>query len=383
MKVVPAPKRRPVSRAERRVTFALKTLALIALAGFVAGVILDFLGRIGPVTVILIGALFFGYAIYPAVAMLSRFMPRLAAIALVYVGIAALVVLALVFVVPPIATELQTLIASSPQAVARATTFVQDPDNPIVRELPPQVRALVALLPGQILALVRDYGAGAASRTLSVLLSAFGLIATVIIVPVLTAYSLIDSNRLRTSAVALIPLGFRPKALAVIADIDRMLGAFIRGQILVALIVGVLVAIALLATHVQYALLLGALAGVLNLVPSIGSIIAFVPAVSLALVNDGWQHALLVAALFVLINQLEGNFISPRVVGDSVNLPPLVIIVAILIGAALGGIGGMFLAVPVAGVLRILAMHFLVAPAEAAKARGEGPTPSRSRSVAP
>jgi predicted PurR-regulated permease PerM len=84
-----------------------------------------------------------------------------------------------------------------------------------------------------------------------------------------------------------------------------------------------------------------------------------VPATLIALVNDGWQHALIVAALIVGIFQLEGHVISPRVQSESVGLSPLAVIVAILIGGDLLGLAGMFLAVPAAAIVRVLALNFL------------------------
>ena len=93
----------------------------------------------------------------------------------------------------------------------------------------------------------------------------------------------------------MVPLRARPKALAVLRDLDRMLGAYIRGQLLVALIVGTLITIALLAAHVRYALLLGIFSGVMNVIPSVGFISSFIPATLLASLDGGWKGALLVA----------------------------------------------------------------------------------------
>ena len=81
------------------------------------------------------------------------------------------------------------------------------------------------------------------------------------------------------------------------------------------------------------------------------------PSVGLALADDGWRHALVVAAVFIGIFQLEGHFIAPKIVSDSVGLSPLMVIVAILIGGELLGIGGMFVAVPVAAIVRVFALH--------------------------
>jgi predicted PurR-regulated permease PerM len=177
------------------------------------------------------------------------------------------------------------------------------------------------------------------------------------VIPVISAYLMLEHEMLWASLLRVIPPTAQPKVRAVAGDLDGLLGGFIRGQFLVGAIVGACITVALLVTNVKYAVLIGVVAGLLNIIPFVGAIVGFVPAVLLAFFNDGWQHALVVAACFVGINQLEGHIIAPRIVSESVGLSPLMVIVAILIGGELGGLGGMFLAVPVAGVLRVLAVH--------------------------
>ena len=153
------------------------------------------------------------------------------------------------------------------------------------------------------------------------------------------------------------PEDARTKTSAIVRDLDGALGGFIRGQLLVGATIGACITIALLILHVRYAVLIGVLAGLFDIIPYVGAIVGFVPSVGLALVDDGWQHALVVAAVFIGIFQLEGHFIAPKIVSDSVGLSPLMVIVAILIGGELLGIGGMFLAVPVAAIMRVFILH--------------------------
>ena len=109
----------------------------------------------------------------------------------------------------------------------------------------------------------------------------------------------------------------------------------------------------------KYAVLIGVAAGIFDVIPYVGALVGFLPSVTLAFVNDGWQHALVVTVVFVAIFQLEGHFIAPKIVSDSVGLSPLMVIVAILIGGELLGVLGMFVAVPIAGVLRVALLHAL------------------------
>jgi predicted PurR-regulated permease PerM len=145
----------------------------------------------------------------------------------------------------------------------------------------------------------------------------------------------------------------------VLRDLDSVLGGFIRGQILVGIVIGTFITVALLLLHVKYAVLIGVAGGIGDIIPYVGAFVGFVPAVILAFVNDGWQHALVVTVVFIAIFQLEGHFIAPKIVSDSVGLSPLTVIVAILIGGELLGVLGMFVAVPVAGILRVALLHAL------------------------
>jgi predicted PurR-regulated permease PerM len=125
-----------------------------------------------------------------------------------------------------------------------------------------------------------------------------------------------------------------------------------QGQLLLSLIVGVFVYVGLLMFGVPYALLLGIVAALLELVPVFGSILAAIPAVIIAFIDSGATMALLVIALYIVINQLQGNIIYPMVVQKVLGIPPLVIILAIIAGFQLAGFLGVLIAVPVAAVVR-------------------------------
>lgn len=348
------------SRAEARVTYALKVLTLICVASLMLVAVLMFLARISSVAIILIGTLFFSYLIYPAVVRLQRRGLSLGgAIAVVYVLAAAVVAFGLSYVIPPLVGELRDLAQKMPGFIHEAQLFVQNPSSPGFRFLPPFMRGYLAALPAELGHNIQAYVAIAASSALGILLSTFTVLATLVVIPVLSVYLLFEAEDLKAGIVGLIPVQSRPEALRLMTDLDRVLGGFIRGQVLVGATIGACITIALLIMHVPYALLIGVMAGVLDIIPYIGAVVTFVPAVALADASAGWQHALIVALIFLAVFQAEGHFISPRIVSESVGLSPLMVIIAVLIGGDLLGIPGMFLAVPVAGVLRVLRLHYL------------------------
>ena len=338
-------------------TYALKILALVSLAVLMLGAVLQFVGRIGSVAVIVIGAIFFTYAIYPIVHRLSGRVPLVWSIAIVYLAIAAVAGFGIAVVVPALYDDLQSLAHAMPTFVHNAQTAFADPRNPVIRRLPEPARDYLAKVPVQLATFGERYGAEAASRVLTFVLSIVALVATVVVIPVMSVYLMIEAPSLIAAGMRIVPEKWRPEAASILRDLDSVLGGFIRGQILVGVTIGTCITIALLLLHVKYAVLIGVAAGIFDVIPYVGALVGFVPSVALALANDGWQHALVVSAVFVAIFQLEGHFIAPKIVSDSVGLSPLMVIVAILIGGELLGIGGMFVAVPVAGVLRVALLH--------------------------
>jgi len=305
---------------------------------------------------------------------LSQRMSQLWAIVIVYAALAVVVGFAAAVILPTLSAESQSLVHSYPMIIHNAQAYVSDPDNPILSRLPLSARDWLAALPAQLGTLGEKYAGAAASRAFTILLSTVAVLATVVVVPILSVYLMLEAPTLIASFLGMLPPRARPKATAVLHDLDKVLGGFIRGQFLVGATIGTAITLVLVLFRVKYGVLIGVAAGLLDIIPYVGAIVAFIPATLLALFNDGWQHALIIAGLFVVIFQLEGHFIAPRIVSDSVGLSPLTVIVAILIGADLGGIGGMFLAVPIASILKVVIAHSL--PNYSAALRPPPPAPA-------
>jgi predicted PurR-regulated permease PerM len=262
-------------------------------------------------------------------------------------------------IVPPFTADAQQLIRTFPDLISRMQNELLHPTSPLVARIPVADRVYMANYPAQIGALVQNYGFATAQRTLSVLLSAVSVVATFIIVPVLAAYILLDAENIEQALIRVVPLRNRPRAVAVLEDLDAVVGGFIRGQIIDGAIVGTLIGTMLWIMHVPYALLIGVLGGTLNLIPYAGAIVSFFPAVILAMLYNGFSNAALVAVLFGVIHQVDGNVIAPRILRANVGLSPVWIILAILGGSELFGLPGAFLAVPTVAILRVLLLHFL------------------------
>jgi predicted PurR-regulated permease PerM len=346
-------------RAERRVTFWLKTLALIAVAVYLIVGFLQFLGNVKATAMLFVIALFFAYLVFPLVRRLNERLPLVVSILFVYVGIAIVGAAIGQLLVPPLVADAQGAVKALPALVTHAGKLLQDPNNPILSRLPLDERQYLASLPATIAGFLQTNALDTAGKTLNVLLSTVSVLATLIVVPVLAAYMLLDAENLKRNFLGLIPAKHHAKTETIIAELDKVVGGFIRGQLIDGTILGTMLTIMLWSTHVPYALLIGVVSGALNFIPYAGALIAFVPAVILALTYNGPGNAVLVAGLIVVIHQIDGNFVAPRVLKDNVGLSPFWIVISILGFSELFGLAGTFLAVPVAAMVRVLREQLL------------------------
>ena len=176
------------------------------------------------------------------------------------------------------------------------------------------------------------------------------------LLPFIVYYLAMDLPRIHSCVVGLVPLTRRSKFVAIFKEIDTYVSAFVRGQAIVCSILFVLYAIGLGLVGVDLWLLLAAISGFGNIIPYVGFLTGIILSSLMALVTFGdVSHLLWVWGVYAIVQALEGTFITPRIMGESVGLSPLVIILALFAGGQLFGLLGIFLAVPAAATLRVLA----------------------------
>ena len=350
---------------EARVTYALKVLMLLVLAFYAGEFILEILARLRSVVYIIVAAVFLAYLIYPAVSRLRRRMPLVLAIVVVYAGIVLALGIVTIFIVPHVVNDVQMLVTRYPDLVARYNSIISNPNDPIASHLPPWVRDELVRAPAQMVTWLKVRGLQVFGQIVVVLAGTVAIVALFIVVPVVTAYLLLDLDHLKASLAAIVPAERWRATMSLLSEIDGVIGGFIRGQLLVALFVGVMITIALMLLHVPYPYLFGALAFFGDLIPYVGAVLAFLPAFFSAILVNGWLNAVLVTVAFVTIFEVEGHLIAPNVVGREVKLSAFVVLIALLIGAEMAGLFGMLIAVPVAGVVRVVVNRMV----EAAKSK--------------
>ena len=202
---------------------------------------------------------------------------------------------------------------------------------------------------------------GALGAVLSGGVTVFLSVLNWLLLPVFSFYLLRDWDDLIQGADKLVPLGQRPMVRDIASRIDQRLSAFVRGQIMVAGAQGIIYAIGLLIAGIDLAIAVGLGAGVLALVPYLGTIVGISVASTLALLKFGLSwHILAVWGTFAFAQVVEGVYLTPKVLGDKVGLHPLVVMLAVIVGGSLFGVGGMLLAIPVTAAALVVVEAWVV-----------------------
>lgn len=326
-------------------------------------------------------ALVVAYLLEPAVALLERRqVPRPAAILTVFLALGLAAGVAWVSIMPSAMAELEQLARRLPE---QSRQWGQQAQALLERLRLDTLPAGLDRVADALVARLERGAEALAARLGSLVVATLSQALNLVLTPVLAYYILRDRERIAEGLLSLVPAQHRRTLTELALQVDQTLAAVIRGQLLVSMTVGGMVAAGLVLLGVPYAVLLGILTGLLDIVPYFGPVAAGVPIVALALgrspVTALWAVGLLVAA-----NQVEGALLQPRVMSHRSGLHPLAVIAAVLVGAEVAGLVGMLVAVPAASVLRDLFRFYLrppqpqreaAAPAAAPGAGGE-PTPA-------
>lgn len=336
----------------RRIVAALVIGGLVLATGWGLWVI-------RPVLAPFLMAIVVAYLISPLVGTLSRWgLSRGWAILAAYALLLAVGAVIVGKVLPNAAKQARGLSEAIPLYSMKARQLV-DGLQQRVRDggAPPELRDVL----DRLITNLETRSVQALSQLLSIrtLQQAAGLLGSLLLAPFLAFYMLRDIDRFKERAVRSLPSRYRNDLVGLLRGLDRVLAGFVRGQILLGLAVGSLAALATGLLGFRYFVLLGIWAGLTEFIPYVGPVLGAIPAV-LAGLSISPLLALQTAIAFALIQQLENAVLSPRIMGESVGLHPLAVMFSVLAGGYLAAPWGLILALPVAGVLRVL-WAFLVA----------------------
>ena len=340
----------------RRWPTSVKLLVATFLVVAVAGLLYRFQFILPP----LVLAAILAYVITPAVdyaAARSR-LPRNWVIAIFYLLLAALLIGLSFMLVPLAVNQLRGIEVEVQDIIARYTTLRQT--ALVVGEFRIDVGAVIDRLTGPVTEAVNRL----AGQSVAIVSGIAEFFVATLIVLIASFYLVKDGERFHGKLEGLAPAAYRDDYSQLRDEIAGIWAAFFRGQIVLAMVVAVLFTVFGSLIGLRYAVAMGLLAGTLEFLPSIGHTIWLVVAVILAFAQGstwlpipGWAFALLVVGLHVVFQQLDWNFLIPRIIGSRMKLHPLVVIIGIVVGAILGGVLGIALAAPTIASLRVLGRY--------------------------
>lgn len=317
-----------------------------------------------------VAAAMLAYILNPLIKFLDERTPlhRSTSILITYLGVAALFIWAVVALGVAAYQQIVTLIEEAPEIITSALDWLnRTASQPIVLgpfTLEPTNLDLTALR-DQLVSMIQPALSQGGRVVGSVATSTFSFVGSAFFIFIVSIYLAIELPKLGdyVGRFATQP-GYRQDAERLFREFGRIWSAYLRGQIILGLVIGFLVWIAMLALGVRNSFALGVVAGFLEFIPNVGPIIATVVALIFALFQptnylglEPGYYALAIIGVMIVIQQLENNFLVPRIVGEALDLHPLMVIVGVFMGATLGGIVGAVLAAPVLATLKLLGVY--------------------------
>ena len=302
----------------------------------------------------------------------ERGVGRALAIVILALPVVGLGVVLALFGIPALIVQVDQLIEAAPTLLDRVGGWIDAIRERILlanipgldQETLPDLRTLD---PGRVVTFLQERRSSLARGAWASVLglgrglgSAATLAGYVVLTPVLTFYLLRDYDKIVARVRGLLPRSREASIVDFVTEYDTLLAKYLRGQLTVALILGVLTGVLLFVVRFPYPFLLGALVGVLGLIPFLGLVLSIIPAIIVALVSGNVMTSLIkVAAVYGSTQILEGSFISPRIVGESVGLHPVWIVLALSVGGFFFGFVGLLVGVPVAVGVKLLVVRGL------------------------
>ncbi|WP_425915279.1 chloramphenicol efflux transporter CxpE [Acinetobacter sp. TSRC1-2] len=341
-----------VDRTLRRI-FILSGIALI----------LWVLYLLKPVVLPFVAAFLVAYLFSPLVEKLHKIgLPRWLAISFVFVGIGVVLTLAMWYLVPLVWQQLMYARDSIPAGIHWLNyTFlpwVSQTFSVEQMEIDTQQMSTVVMEYIQT-----NYSADSIqAMVLKVAQSGLNFIqigGTVVLIPIIAFYFLLDWDRMLDSFRRLIPRPYEKSTLHIVGECHQVLGAFVKGQFLVMFLLGTVYAVGLQVIGLEVGLIIGMVAGLASIIPYLGFAVGIIAAVIATLFQFGidWMHLALVLVVFMIGQAVEGYILQPFLLGDKIGLSPVAVVFAVLAGAQLAGFLGMLIALPVAAVIVVLLRH--------------------------
>lgn len=293
------------------------------------------------------------YFLDPVADRLQRLgLSRAAATAMISVIALLIFIVAALLVIPTLVRQLGQLVNAAPQIVGELQGFLTA-RFPSLMDNESVVRQTLASI-GET---IRAKGGELATTLISSAMSVLNFVVFLVVVPVVAFYLLLDWDQMVEKIDSWVPKDHRAVVRGLAQDVDRVLAGFVRGQVSVCVILGTFYSVSLMVAGLQFGLVVGALAGLVTFIPYVGALLGGMLAIGLAIYQfwGDWVQIGVIAGIFAVGQFLEGNIITPKLVGNSVGLHPVWLLFALSAFGTLFGFVGMLVAVPVAAAIGVLA----------------------------
>ena len=307
------------------------------------------------------------YLLIPLIRLLERIMPwrrrwpratRFIAINVVYLVGLMLIVAFLATVIPLAVEETGHFIEGIPDLYNSARETLESLNDEYTRRVPENVRAEIQRSMEGVSEVVVAAARGVLARTAAGVQHTLSIVIGLAIMPIFLFYLLRDQEELSESFFSILNPSLRRHVRNILAIADRTVGAYLRGQLVLGVFVGVFVFAGLMAMGIPFAVLLGIISGVTELLPVVGPILGAIPGLLVTLATSP-EKFFWVLLLYVAVQQVENAVLVPRIQGQAVHLHPAVVMVVLIVGSEVAGIWGMIVAVPLAGVAKDVFRYFL------------------------
>lgn len=303
------------------------------------------------------------YLLRPILRLLEKArIPRGWGILIIFLGAAGLLTLLIFLVFPFLKYQFNNLVEEFPSyfrqlAFSTDEFFRSSIFSSLYASLDISPEKLLDSIPSDIGSKMADAAGGIASGITSFVGALTGIVLSIVTVPFLLFYLLKDGEKLPSMFINMLPPRMRSGARKIVVQADHQISSYIQGQILVAICIGVMVSIGFFIIGMKYALLLGVLAMFTSVVPYLGPMIAITPAVIIAIVTSPFMLVKL-AVVWTVVQLIDSKFISPQIMGKSLQIHPITIIFVLLTAGSLFGVVGVILGIPGYAVLKVFVTHF-------------------------
>ncbi|MFU0801133.1 MAG: AI-2E family transporter [Xylanivirga thermophila] len=290
------------------------------------------------------------YILVPLVEPLEKKMPSYLAALVLFITIALVFILFILLFMPILGREFNTFIKNLPKFTLQIQDFIENLQLKFEKiDLPDtlmlSIHQYIQRLQAKIIGGITSFVSNIIDRIMH--------IGELFMVPIISYYFLKDREHFKEISINILPYKWRPNIIQMVSEIHMVLRQFIRVQLFISLIIGIFSTIGFLIIRLPYALVLGLICGIFEIIPYFGPVLGAIPAAIMSLLSSP-QKFVWTIIVVIIVQQLEGNVITPKMMGHHMEIHPVYIILGLWIGGLFFGIGGMFLAIPVMLTLRII-----------------------------